>query len=81
MTLFYVKFSILAFYRRLSPAPGYQLALQITGAFVAVFTVVMILVTVSWTPAPHQPANKLTGGKTGPGMPEKPSPQLVSEVP
>lgn len=81
LTLFYVKFSILAFYRRLSPAPEYQLALQVTGGFVAAFTVVMILVTVSWIPAPHQPANELTGRKTGSGMPKRPPPQLVPEVP
>lgn len=47
LTLFYVKFSILAFYRRLSPSRGYQLALKITGGLVAVYTVTMLLVTVS----------------------------------
>lgn len=46
-TLFYVKSSILAFYRRLSPAQGYQMALKVTGALVTFYTVGMILVNVS----------------------------------
>lgn len=45
--LFYVKVSILAFYRRLSPAWGYQLALKLCCAAVAFYTVGMILVNVS----------------------------------
>lgn len=48
-TLFYVKISILAFYRRLSPARGYQIALKLCCAAVALYTVGMILVNVSAT--------------------------------
>lgn len=46
-TLFYVKISIIAFYRRLSPSQGYQIALKITAVFVAVYTVAMALTIVS----------------------------------
>lgn len=46
-TLFYVKISILAFYRRLSPARGYQIALKLCCTAVALYTVGMILVNVS----------------------------------
>lgn len=47
LTLFYVKFSILAYYRWLSPSRGYQLALKITGGLVVVYTITMLLFTVS----------------------------------
>lgn len=47
ITLFFVKMSILAFYRRLSPAQGYHLAIKITAGAVTVFTIAMVFVNVS----------------------------------
>lgn len=47
ITLFFVKMSILAFYRRLSPAQGYHLAIKITAGLVTVFTISMVFVNVS----------------------------------
>lgn len=47
ITLFFVKMSILAFYRRLSPAQGYHLAIKLTAGAVTVFTIAMVFVNVS----------------------------------
>ena len=44
--LFFVKISILAFYRRLTPAPEFQLAIKVVAAVVATFTMSMVLVIV-----------------------------------
>ena len=46
LTLFFVKISILAFYRRLSPAKGFQIAIKIVAGFVTVFTVTMVSASV-----------------------------------
>ena len=44
--VFLVKMSILAFYRRLSPAQRFQLAIKIVAGFVTAFTVAMVFVNV-----------------------------------
>ena len=46
VALFFVKISILAFYRRLSPARWFQLAIKIMAGFVTAFTLSLVLVTV-----------------------------------
>lgn len=59
ISLFFVKFSVLAFYRRLSPNQLYQRAIWVTGSVVALYTVVMVLLNAfeckkpsdAWNPA------------------------------
>ena len=46
IAIFFVKMSILAFYRRLSPAPGFQLAIKIIAGAIIVYTVVAVFVNV-----------------------------------
>jgi hypothetical protein len=63
ITLFFIKMSILTFYRRLSPAYGYHLAIKIIAVIVSVYTVAMIFVnafecpknpSLAWSPKfPH----------------------------
>lgn len=42
ISLFFVKMSVLAFYRRLSPNKMYQRAIYLTGGIVALYTVIMV---------------------------------------
>ena len=46
VAVFFVKISILAFYRRLSPAPRFQLAIKIVIGVITAFTVTMVFVNV-----------------------------------
>ena len=48
VTLFFVKISILAFYRRLSPAQGFQRAIKIVAGVVTVFSLIMVFVYVKF---------------------------------
>ncbi|KAH8150901.1 uncharacterized protein LAJ45_05083 [Morchella importuna] len=68
ITLFFVKMSILAFYRRLSPAQGYHLAIKITAGAVTVFTIAMVFVnafecpkkpSLAWAPTFPMGCNNL----------------------
>jgi hypothetical protein len=49
VTLFFIKISILAFYRRLSPVKGYQLAVRAVAGVVTAYTIVMVFVNVGFT--------------------------------
>ncbi|RPB06159.1 hypothetical protein L873DRAFT_1839613 [Choiromyces venosus 120613-1] len=44
ITLFFVKISILAFYRRLSPAQGFQTAIKVVAISVTIYTTAMVFV-------------------------------------
>ena len=46
VTLFFIKISILAFYRRLSPAQGLQLAIKIVAGVVTAFSLIMVFIYV-----------------------------------
>lgn len=82
-TLFYVKISILAFYRRLSPARGYQIALKLCGTAVALYTVGMILVNVSAAILIFTPWDSLTPihSSTGLRMPKEAQSPVVPNIP
>ena len=59
ISLFFVKLSVLAFYRRLSPNKTYQRAIWITGGIVTLYTIIMVLLNAfecknpsdAWNPA------------------------------
>ncbi|KAG0635769.1 hypothetical protein HOY80DRAFT_910196 [Tuber brumale] len=68
ITLFFVKISILAFYRRLSPAQGYQTAIKVVAVAVTIYTIAMVLVnafecpkdpTLAWAPTFPKGCNNL----------------------
>ncbi|CUS06728.1 unnamed protein product [Tuber aestivum] len=68
IALFFVKISILAFYRRLSPAQGYQTAIKVVAAAVTVYTIAMVFVnafecpkdpTLAWAPTFPKGCNNL----------------------
>ncbi|PWW79825.1 hypothetical protein C7212DRAFT_157847, partial [Tuber magnatum] len=68
ITLFFVKISILAFYRRLSPALGYQTAIKVVAGAVTVYTIAMVFVnafecpkdpTLAWAPTFPKDCNNL----------------------
>lgn len=70
IALFFVKISILAFYRRLSPARRYQTAIKVVAAAVTIYTIAMVLVNVSgvWTKKiyPHVVSPWRTSAKVDP---------------
>jgi len=68
ITLFFVKISILAFYRRLSPERRYQTAIKVVAAAVTIYTIAMVLVnafecpknpTLAWAPTFPKGCNNL----------------------
>lgn len=59
ISLFFVKLSVLAFYRRLSPNKTYQRAIWATGGVITLYTIIMVLLNAfeckkpsdAWNPA------------------------------
>lgn len=70
VTLWFIKVSILYFYKRLSPKRSYQIAIKVVAVVVTLYTIAMLLVNVSITLAPQDPArmHSLTASPSPPGL-------------
>ena len=60
IALLWVKLSVLAFYRRLSPNGKYQVAILLTGGFIMAYTIIMVFINAFECTKPSDAWNPLT---------------------